>query len=144
MWITVFTGMFLGVCAIEDLRKKSISNYILILGTIVMVLLVGAECANASLRGILGRLAGVVPGCALLLLAVFLKGKVGAGDGIVLMITGPAIGLERNIAMLLYGLIIAAVMSGILLCLRKVGKNTKIPFIPFLLCGFIMCLVMKG
>jgi len=74
----------------------------------------------------------VIPGLFLVALSFITEGKVGMGDGIVTAMLGPALGLEKSIYVLMGALILNSLLSGILLLFKKAGKNTRIPFVPFL------------
>ena len=69
------------------------------------------------------------------------KGGIGVGDGIVVLISGIYLGVQENCFLLLLALLVSSLYSGILWIVKKVDRKQKIPFIPFLLVGYIMRLV---
>jgi len=86
-------------------------------------------------------LAGIIPGGALLWMAWVTKESIGYGDGIVLLVLGLFCGVAKTIAVLGLSLVLAAVLSMILLILKKAGRKTALPFVPCLCSGYILCLL---
>ncbi len=85
----------------------------------------------------MSRLLGLATGLVLLLLGKLLKGQIGAGDGIILCITGFCLGFHDNLNLLFYGLTISAFVSLALLLLKRAGRKDTIPFIPFLFLSYL-------
>lgn len=86
---------------------------------------------------------GLLPG--LLMLAVALAtGKAGMADGIIMLLLGICAGYEVCVAASLGGLFLLAFVSGILLVLRKVKRDTRIPFVPFLTAGWFLAVCGRG
>lgn len=85
--------------------------------------------------------AGVIPGVVLLLVARVTKESIGYGDGIVLLVLGVFCGAVKTVAILGMSLMIAAVLSMILLVLKKAGRKTALPFIPCLCSAYLLCLL---
>ena len=72
-----------------------------------------------------------------LAVSVITKGALGMGDGWLMMALGTALETEEFLIMLLIGLGCSAVWAGILLVVLHRGRNAEIPFVPFLLLGYI-------
>lgn len=69
---------------------------------------------------------------------------LGAGDGLVLVITGILLGFGSNMELLLAGLFLAS-LYGIVRCLKEgVHSGKEIPFIPFLFLGYLVQVVWNG
>ena len=77
----------------------------------------------------------VLPGCFFLLVGFVTGQKVGYGDGLLLVVIGLFTGFNRCALILCISLVLLSVSALVLLCIRKVGKNSKIPFVPFLAVG---------
>ncbi len=138
--LTIITGLILLPCSVLDLRTKKLPVWFLAVGGVVVLIAVVLTELQGKGNGLISRIAGAAIGVVFLLLALFLRGKLGSGDGFVLCITGLALGFYTNLTILSYGLILAGLISGVLLLLHKVNKNGTLPLIPFLFCGYLICL----
>jgi len=68
-----------------------------------------------------------------------LKAEVmGIGDIILMITTGMILSGEELVLLLSMTLILSGVFSGVLLVMGKVGRTTRIPFVPFLAAGTIV------
>lgn len=148
----VAVGILLLWNSVQDIRKKTLYNRGLLLGAGVMLLLFAGDCLySGTIADLLlsegevpwKRLLGVIPGIGVLILSIVLRGGIGKGDGYLLCITGMALGAEQNTALLLYGLFLAGVMAAVLLILKRVKRDTKLPFVPFLFAGFLLTVVQQ-
>ena len=72
-----------------------------------------------------------------LALSILSGGAMGAGDGLLLLALGLASDTGEYLGTLLGGIFLAAVWSGVLLVVFRKGRKTEIPFVPFLLFGYI-------
>lgn len=91
---------------------------------------------NGSLNGWQACRA-LMPGLILLAVA-YATGKAGLADGVILMLLGIFMGYEGCVAASLGGLFLIALCSGVLLMLRRVKKDTRIPFVPFLAAAWLI------
>ena len=126
----------LSVLAVADWKNKTIPVYpVLFFGVISVIyrLWSGTGCVELFL--------GAVPGLVLLLLAFCTGESIGKGDGLVFCMMGLACGLKKTFAVLSLSLIVSALAAIILLIGRKVGKKTELPFLPSVLCGYLLCLI---
>lgn len=89
-------------------------------------------------------LSGAVGAGVLLLALAFLTGMVGYGDGVVLIVIGLLAGYRHVTAMFCMALLLAALYSGGLLIFRKAKRHTQIPFLPFLLVGWMFAYFLCG
>lgn len=129
----------LGVLAgfsVYDLKTKRIP--------VAAVVLFGAAVLGYRLfmsTEFLELLAGLVPGIALLLLAVLSKESIGTGDGLVLCVVGLFCGLRMALSALAMALMLSSLVAMVLLVLRRAGKKTELPFLPCLCSGYLLCLL---
>lgn len=80
---------------------------------------------------------GVIPGAGLWLLGYLLeKEKVGTGDGIVVMALGWALGFGKVYKVLLIAFAVVG-LAGFIFLIRGKKKTDQIPFVPFLMLGFL-------
>ena len=131
--------MWLLLCSWQDIRKKRIN--VLLIGVGFLVLLI-----SSILQGNLtvwNRLAGLSLGILLLSLNLITKGQIGIGDGIIVSITGLCLGFASNAVLLAYGLFCSAMFSLVLLAHYKVNRKKTIPFVPFLLIGYLGVLLFE-
>ena len=136
MWNQAAVIGMLTICAAEDIRKKQIRlNVVLAFGIagIVFHMLWQMQTIENILLGM-----GV--GGALLLLGLFTGGKIGAGDGVLMIDTGIYLGMEQNVELLVSSLFICAIYALCLLVLRKKRRTDTVAFIPFVLVSYVCML----
>ena len=131
--------LFLTICGIEDLRKKEIS-WILILGGAGIAGFLQGYGADIQLGQCIG---GAAVGMLLTGVAFLTREAIGYGDGAVTAIAGTMLGLSMIVEILLTALGAAAVVSAVLLILKKAGRKKELPFIPFLACAGWFCVIME-
>lgn len=73
----------------------------------------------------------------LFLISKITKESLGMGDVWVIGSLLLAIGLVEGIKSIFIGFLLTGIYGGILMVIKKCGGKTRIPFIPFLLAGFI-------
>lgn len=83
------------------------------------------------------RLGGAMVGVILLLFAHFSKEAIGYADGVIILACGVAFGLYETVTAIFFAAVFAGCFSGVLLVIRKVGGKSRIPFLPFLLLGYV-------
>lgn len=89
------------------------------------------------------RLGGFAVGVLLLFFSYFSKEAIGIADGIIVSVCGIAFGVYETMTFCFFAAVYTAVVSFVLLLAKKVGKKSRIPFLPFLLLGYITmrCLI---
>lgn len=129
----IATILFLGVCTVMDLRKKQIW------WPLAAAFLMMAAAFHFALEDIGGidLLGGVGIGLGLLFISWGTREAIGYGDGLVVAACGAAQGFAKTMVLTAAALCFAAVWSGILLILKKVGRGDSFPFLPFLLAADI-------
>lgn len=80
---------------------------------------------------VLATLLGMLPGVLLLGMA-HITGKIGAGDGLVLMVLGMLVGYKECLMFTCCSLLLMSVWCIGVLCFKKGNRNTRIPYLPFL------------
>ncbi len=129
----------LGLCSLEDLRRRELTVFYILLFGIVGLLfhLFAPVCSIYSV------LWGMVIGAVLILISLVTRGSVGMGDGILLVVTGVYLGGYENLELLMTGLFLAAIWSLGLLVLKKKKGKEEIAFVPFLLVSYLVMLVRR-
>lgn len=133
-WITgLVVGLLLLYNTWLDMIKRQVS--------IVSLLLFGVAGFSLFLYfqqfSILSLVGGIGIGILMILVSKLTNGGFGMGDGGLLCVTGFYLGFYRNIELFLGALVLAAVWGGVLLVLKKAGRKTELPFVPFLMTAYI-------
>lgn len=126
-------GLLLIIVAVQDIRWKKIRIWIVILCGILL----GICIPFCPVLSVWNRIGGVFLGIGVVLLSKATGGKIGMGDGLVLVVTGMGLGFWGNIELFALALSIAAVFSIGLLVLRRADRKKAIPFMPFLCLAYI-------
>lgn len=142
---------YLFIMSIFDIKEKKVPVPGLILGTVMMVFFLFWEAiagrnaleyvGNKSYWQSVGL--GMFPGWVLIVFFTLTR-KVGLADGIVLCQLGIVFGLSKILEVLFCSLIIMAVICAFLIIMGKCRKDSSLPFLPFLFCGYIICLFRGG
>lgn len=130
--------VLLGITCIFDLRYKKIPMLPIIIGSVW-----GGVLLIANKSGGTEVLNALFPGMLLVIVAFMTKEKVGYGDGFLLMSLGLLEGAGACWKDLMIGLFLAAVFGIILLFFGKKGKETEVPFVPFLLGGHLIRSILE-
>ena len=127
----------LGICSIEDMRKKEIQVYVVLTFGIAGVIL-RLFYQNVSMRNML---LGMAIGIGMMFASLVTAGQIGLGDGLLLTVTGIFLGAYGNAMLFLHGLLFAAVWSLVVVLVFRKGRKTKIPFVPFLFIAYLEMLL---
>ena len=124
----------LGITAAADLKRQEIPARLiaccgaLSLGRVIFLLAKGTFSP-------LDALISLIPGAVLLFVAFITGQGVGYGDGLLLLSVGPAVGAAALVTGICVAVMASGLFSGVLLVLRKAGRKTRIPFVPFITFG---------
>ena len=121
----------------EDIRYRKISTYLLLIGYVIAVIYLIAARELALWEYLAGGCVGVL----FLFLSIGGEG-IGIGDSILIMLLGMLLGVRRQISVLFIGVLLCAVTAAVLFAAGKVGKKSKLPFVPFLLAAY--CALLCG
>lgn len=124
--ITILTAIYLAVMAVIDRRTKTIPVLPGIIGTIAIAIAQMMDHVSGW-----QWIPGVLVGVFLYFISRATKGAVGEGDALVYTLTGVALGFFRNLELFILSLFLSSLVAGFLLVFRRVGKDCKIPFVPF-------------
>ena len=137
MWSQAVVMGMLTLCSAQDIKKKQIRlNMVLFFGILGILLHM-----LWRMQSIENLLLGMSVGVVLLFLSVLTGGRIGAGDAVLLIVTGIYLGLEQNLELFFCGLFMCSMCSLVLLVLRKKGRKDSVPFVPFLLAAYMGMLV---
>lgn len=131
------TGMTV-LGSITDIRKKTVSiSFLLIVATGVIPIAIWERNVPLPARGF-----GLLLGAVFYLISIVTAEAVGKGDSVMIGICGAAIGFSATCMVLCVGLLFSSVVSLFLLCIKKAGRKTRIPFYPFLAIGELVTALM--
>ena len=136
----IFIGVFLGVCSISDLRRKSIDERIIVSGFIILAALSFVEFSTGDLS-LTRFLSGIAVGIGALVVSFATREKLGRGDAYILCVCCPLLGAVEGLVVVLFGCLLAAVFSSVFLARKKMSLHSEIPFVPFLLAGVLGAMV---
>jgi prepilin signal peptidase PulO-like enzyme (type II secretory pathway) len=122
------------ISSIEDVRKKEIPLWVILSCGLVSCVSViySTFCGNTDFLEVF---LSILPGAFLLFASLLSSRGVGFGDGFLLFAAGPALGVGVSILGLIIALFASSIFSGILIIMRKAGRGTRIPFVPFMALG---------
>lgn len=95
-------------------------------------------------EGIKFCLFGCIPGIVILATAMITRGGVGMGDALVLIALGVGTGLSFIAGVLGIALITCGIFAALLLVVFKYKRNRRLPFVPFITGGYIICLLVRN
>ena len=123
--------------ALQDKRHLGITPRGLLISSVI--LLVAGQFGDVDRESALG---GVMVGTVILLFAYFSKEAIGTADGVIILVCGAAFGLLETVTFTFFATLYAGVCSVVLLLTKKAGKKSRIPFLPFLLLGYLTMRVL--
>lgn len=136
--------LMLSVLSVTDLKEKRIPNGVLLimLGAWAVYILINmAVDINAALRIAVMSVSGMMFNGIVFVIGYYLtKKKLGGGDVKLAAVLGLFFTIERSFGVLLYGLILCSLFSGVMLILKKAKADTQIPLCPFLFAGALIML----
>ncbi len=149
--LKVLLVFLLGANALQDLRKQEIFFLPTVLyGFLELWLFLLWE------ESMTGFLAGCLPGLFLLLFSLCTSGQVGMGDGWMLLVMGPVLGIFSTMLVLWLALALMTALCLVLLSVERVGSRTgktggragkdrrkmRLPMVPFLLAAAVCLLIL--
>lgn len=135
------TVMMLTAGSIWDIRWKRLPAGLLVLDVLTGGILMAVNRDIDWQKDWYLYVVGILIGILLLLIGQFCGGCIGAADGIMTAIIGGVIGYQNTLLLLMNAILAAAVFSILLIAIKKARRGTAIPFIPFLLLGYLMTLI---
>ena len=128
----IWTVAMLFSGSVMDIRKKSVP--------VLFLAVAAAGSAVISIVFVTDRsemLLGLIPGGAMLAVGK-LSGCIGSADAVLLLLLGAMYGLRQGGELMMYALLLSAVVSIFLIVSKRAGRKDTLPFIPFLLAGFML------
>jgi leader peptidase (prepilin peptidase)/N-methyltransferase len=130
----------LTVLSAEDLIRKEIS--LIPVGTMAAI---GALCSVLAGEWTeIYVLLQFVPGILVLIFAKMSREYIGYGDGWVLLSLGCFLSVDRLVALCMVSLTCAGIVALFMLLVMRRERRTQIPFVPFLLIGYVVIRITTG
>lgn len=126
-------GMILMAQSVFDIKTKQLPLWITGIGAAIGILYWIMEGGFAFLH-----FTGIIPGLLCLVIAKASRQAIGYGDGLLLCMMGVYLKLGELIGVCLWAFTIAGIAALFLLITKKKKGKQEIPFVPFLLLGFIL------
>lgn len=136
--VGVMMTLLLGISTWLDIKRREVSGKVLICFTIIGIISYVVKCPFS----ILSMAGGILIGAFVMGVSKLTKGNIGMGDGLLLCVTGVYLGFYRNLELFLTALCAAAIWGMILIVLKKAGRKTELPFVPFMLMAYIIMLLL--
>ncbi len=124
--LVIIVGVYLLAMAIIDGKKKRIP---ILPGVICLVCIIAGQIANRTCWQF--WISGMLVGVVLFVVSKASRGAIGEGDAFVYTLTGALLGIMGNMALLLISLLLCSLVSLVLIVFRRVGRQYKIAFVPF-------------
>lgn len=125
--------LYLLILSVFDIKSQRVPVVLLTIGSMGIVISVLWELMIRR-QTLLEAALGVIPGIVFLIIA-WLSQKAGYADGIILIWMGALFGYRISVLVFGVSLMLASICSIVLLMLRKVNRQSQLPYIPFLAAG---------
>lgn len=138
--IFLYSLVLLGLIieSVEDIREKKVWIPIILL-ILPALLIFNCRIGNGTVFLFVGSF-GI--GALFYFISMITNGQLGKGDALVFCMTGAGIGLADNLFVIYITFLLAFLVAAFLWLIKKVGKDYRMPLIPFVLCAYLV--VMAG
>lgn len=134
--LMILVGIYLAVMAVVDQRRKEIP---IVPGVLCFVCIVVGQIVNKTCWQ--AWLPGMSVGVILFIISKASRGAIGEGDAYIYILTGALLGIMRNMEVLLLSLLLCSLVSLGLVAVRRVGRQYKIAFVPFIAIAYGMVVI---
>ena len=140
MWLILIPVLL--IFSYKDLRERALPlSWVVVCMVISGMIALHVQEGNLWER-VIKMLFGMLPGIAMTLSGFLFSGKLGSGDGLVLILICNMVGWKNGVCILCIACILSLLYSIFLLLLWHKDRNYRFPFVPFyLLAGVIVWLV---
>lgn len=137
--------LYLVLLGYIDLREKIIPNELIGIGLAfwLVLTLVDIFVAKSYWLSVLkiSLVGGLLVGGVMFIIALIVRTALGMGDVKMFFVLGLLYGVVDTYSILLFSMIIMAVISLVLLAIKKVNTKTAIPMAPFVAIGFLLSII---
>lgn len=138
MVVQLITVIILIILSVEDICYKKVNIWVPLFG-IIVVTFTQIMILEFDIGDILQS---IIPGVVLIASAYATKEAIGIADGIVMCLTGLTFDIVTSVLMIFISFGMAAVFCLMGIVFKRVGRKTEIPFLPFILSGYIMTIAV--
>ena len=139
--------VYLLAASVTDIFRKKLSILFLLAGIIPAGILTISEYFgngnSDTVSFILSHVSGLAVGAVFLLISAVTKEGFGKADAVLLCICGAAAGVVSLISVILFSFLLGAVYSIAMLAMGRLTRKDKFAFVPFILLGYVMMLLLK-
>jgi len=129
--------IYLILCTISDIKTKKI-NLKLSLVFLLLGFFIYPFFIKSDIKILLYNL---LPGICILLVSLFTKGAIGAGDAVILIIMSFYMPSASILIILFFSLLMASVIA-VTLIIKKYSRKYALPFAPFITLGYTIFLLI--
>ena len=130
-WLMLLTVLL--PMAVKDIKYRKINGYICLVMIMVSFLIRVKIKQDADFTILLD----LIPGLLMYVLSKLSPRSIGEGDALVLIFIGSVVGYMKEMQFLIISVFLAGLIALILFALKKVDRDTKLPFVPFLSVGVL-------
>lgn len=135
--------LFLALASLRDLRSRTVPCRLLAAGGIAALFLDLCGILSGRVRAAVFPPA-LIPGIFYLLMSRISGAQIGQGDGMTILVLGLFMGLSDTVLISLMAQLVCAFYAGSMLVLKKAKRDTRIPFVPFLLAAVLVWYLKGG
>ncbi|MBS4982409.1 MAG: prepilin peptidase [Lachnospiraceae bacterium] len=125
--------LFLIICTVIDLRKRSLPTWLLWAGSLGILLISLRNCGF----NVFPLIKGAVPGVFLGFLSKITGEAVGYGDVWIILLLGIYLGIWDTVTLVCIAFFLCSVVAAGCLIRKKFRRDTRIPFVPFLTAAYV-------
>ena len=135
---SVVLVLFLFIASVWYNKKRGIPTKYLFLGAVVgIVYLAFLSVWKNEIGFWLDVFMGAIPGIICVFISFISREQMGFGDSFIVLFIGILTGYKRVLISFMFALLLLNLFAMFILIIKKGNRKTKIPFIPFLLAGYI-------
>lgn len=129
--------VFGACCSVTDCVRQRIAAWTLWMGAAAGVCVAGIRLSRGR-ETPAALLAALAPAGVFLAMSLLTEGKIGKGDGLMLLVLGLLLGWRLCLSVLCTASLLAGVWAGIGMTAGKLRKTSRLPFAPFLLTSLLL------
>ena len=129
--------ILLALCTFFDIKSKQLPLKMIALFALIIV----ERCFANGYFGSWDFLLRLAPGVLLLLIAFATNQAIGYGDGVIIVLIGLMLDIQVTISLIFIAFILSSIISLIILISKKGDRQTRLPFMPFMLTAWCICLM---
>lgn len=124
-------------CSVTDCMRQRIAAWALWAGTAAGLCAAGIRIAQGQ-EALGTLLAALVPAGVFLAMSLLTEGKIGKGDGMMLLVLGLLLGWRLCVSVLCTACLLTGILAGIGMLTGRLQRTSRLPFAPFLLSALVL------